>query len=110
MGWTQLAPRKRRPTTASPLTLKVLDRLKEVGVELPGDPESWVIERTYCGDVQKSAGAWTFTLEWKGSRDNHEALGYSRQIGSQWPASLVAKIGIDRVAKNGNIYPKGRYA
>jgi hypothetical protein len=90
---------------ATPLSRKLVAMVKEAGVELPGDDEFWVIERTYCGAVQKSAGAWTFTLEWSGSSDNI-ARQWSGSIGSQWPASYIVKHGVDSVAQNGSIYPK----
>lgn len=87
---------------------KLLDRIAEGGLDVPGDREHWSIRRTYAGVHQKSAGAWTWALHWNGPRDHYEAQAYSGQVGSQWPASVCVKGPVQVYSRYGySIIPEG---
>lgn len=66
----------------SPTCRKIVDGLKTHGINCPDDV---AIQRTRAGHWQRSAGAWSWFLA------SPSAWGYNLRIGSQHPASLVAK-------------------
>jgi hypothetical protein len=73
----------------SPLIPKILAILEHHGFQWRGGsaPDDLEIRRTHAGRGQRDAGAWSWHL-WSASRPN-EAM----DIGSQFPASYVARLG-----------------
>ncbi len=71
----------------SKLAQKIVTQLAEKhGVKWPGGPENADLRRTYAGRHEKACGAWAFFLY----PVDEKTTGYPA-IGSQWPASVVAK-------------------
>ena len=75
----------------------ILKLLREQGVDMPGPDHHYRISRTRAGHWQRSAGAWSWALDWKSDdpRDPNKGRPYQayQSIGSQWPASQCAKGG-----------------
>lgn len=76
----------------SALAKRLVRLLRE---QLPDLPEGdWKIRRTRAGAIQRSHGAFSFFLNWRGDKANVEAMKYSGILGSQYPASYLVKVGI----------------
>lgn len=68
------------------LARKIAERLrKEEGLDWI-DPARARIRRTYAGHHQRSEGAWSWEL-----LDENGGFFKGQGIGSQWPATVVAK-------------------
>lgn len=87
--------RKRlRPTQHPTGTCKkVLSILRQNGHAVPGPDANWRIKRTNAGHHQRSAGAWTWYLDWEGPIDDPEIRHYTGVVGGFWPASLCVQPG-----------------
>lgn len=88
---------------------RLLRFLREQGVELPGPDRHWRIVRTRAGYWQRSAGAWSWSLEWRS--DNGDLTGAPtaayHSIGSQYSVSECLKPGA--CLDGDTIYPVGSY-
>jgi hypothetical protein len=69
------------------LAERIVSGLAAQGIDWPGGPANAVIRRTRAGRHQRSAGAWSWFL-WH-VNDVEGALFPS--VGSQWPASRIAR-------------------
>ncbi len=67
------------------IAYRIVEKLIEAGIEFPGGPENAEIRRTRAGRHQRSCGAWSFFLWCKDGSHLYP------MIGSQYPASLIAK-------------------
>lgn len=90
-----MAPPTKHPTAAC---RKVLKLLRANGFDLPivDDDEHYRVRRVYAGCHQRSAGAWSWSLDWSKEKDptKDRPPGLSG-IGSQWPVGELFKGGID---------------
>lgn len=82
----------------------ILKLLRDEGYDLDGPDENWRIVPTRAGHWQRSEGAWSWALEWRG--EDRPACGYV-SYGSQFPASECAKPGATIETTRGDvvIYP-----
>lgn len=86
---------------------RLVKMIQEHGLDIPSG--KWEIRRVYAGRHQRSAGAYSFFLSWRGEIDNYQAMGWSDFIGSQFSASYIIKHGIESISMSGcdnHINPK----
>jgi hypothetical protein len=80
----------RRATSHPTRTCRaVLVQLRANGLELGGGDEHYRVTNLRTGPSQRSAGAWSWALDWRGPGPDRTYPG----IGGYWPASLCAKPG-----------------
>lgn len=71
------------------MTLQLLKKLRALGVPLGGTDDLYSIRRTYAGHNMRSAGAWSWTLEYSGPEHNEGIQAMA--TGSQWPVNFLLK-------------------
>lgn len=81
----------RKPVHPTPTCRRILALVRKTIPDLPGPDEHWRIARLHTGRHQRSAGAWSWALDWAGPDSNTSARATSGTIGSQWPAVTVAR-------------------
>lgn len=87
--------RSGKPTVHPTRTCKaVLDRLRECGVPLSGADENYRVVPTRAGPDQRSAGAWSWCIEYVGQEESAYSLSVqASDIGGHYPASVCGKPG-----------------
>lgn len=79
---------------ATATTSAVLRRLRSLGEAIPGPDDVWKISRTHAGCHQRSAGAWSWSLDLKQHNGAPlELRRYDQVYGGYWPAKMCAKKG-----------------
>jgi hypothetical protein len=69
---------------------------------IDGRSTDFYIRRTHAGHWQRSEGAWSWTLDVI-DMNNYSHPARTTQIGSQWPASHIRKVGFDVDQDSGNV-------
>jgi hypothetical protein len=86
--------RHTREPKASATTKAVLRRLRQLGENIPGPDDAWRIARTHAGCHQRSAGAWSWSLDLIApSTRGIEHRRADSVYGGYWPAALCARVG-----------------
>ena len=86
--------KRRNPVSASPTTKAILRRLRQLGCDIPGPDEMWSIRRTHAGHIQRSAGAWSWTLDLKNrTLADEEHRKFDGVYGGYYPAVQCARKG-----------------
>jgi hypothetical protein len=95
----------------TPLSRRVFRALQEAGAELIGSEDDYALCRVYSSPDQRSRGAWSWHLTSAHTYNDRFAI-EGQSIGSQWPATVIAK-GCDLYNSPGGgtaAHPKGQYA
>jgi hypothetical protein len=79
--------RRRREPTA--LSRKLVAAVMKAGWQPYADPDRYVISRVYAGHWQRSAGAWSWSLDHLS--DDTNAKVDASLVGSQFPAAECAR-------------------
>lgn len=77
----------------SAVTRAVLRRLRALGEAIPGPDENWCVRSTHAGHVQRSAGAWSWTLDLVQHQLHPEQQPWSGIYGGYWPAKMCCQAG-----------------
>jgi hypothetical protein len=84
----------------------ILRLLRTEGYDLPAPDSDYRIVRSRAGHWQRSEGAWSWWLEWRGQGDRPYQC--TDMPGSKWPARECAKPGAFVVGNT--IYPASEKA
>lgn len=71
----------------------ILTKLRAEGIELPGPDHHYRIHRVHAGHHQRSAGAWSWSLDWRSDNDDNTGRPANtyNEIGSRWSAAECIK-------------------